>query len=500
MKRCASLAVLGPIAAAIGWGIVAPYIRAETPFPGAVESPPANSSWTPSWVPRDVVSPSPIPRLAQREQRPATPPTEARDAKSQVSEPSSPAASTSVPAQGETTGGALALADLEQMALECNPTLVQAAMQIRAAQGECVQEGLYPNPKVAYIGDEIGSGGSAGFQGFFVTQEIVTAGKRRLGQSVAGHDAEAAQQAWEVQRRRVLNDVRAAYYDALLAQRTIEISEQLQRISEEGLETTEKLRKAQEVSEANVLEAQIESDTARLDVMTARNRYWAVWRRLAAVVGRPEMEPVRLAGSPEEVPPPLQWEVIFAQLLSQSPELSQARAAVEKARCEAARQYAERVPNFEVGAGARYDTGAREMVADVSVSVPIPIFNRNQGNILKAQAELVAAQNEVRRVELDLHDRLASVFEHYVNSRQRVDAYLERILPKARKSLDLIGTGYRQGEFDYLTLLTAQRTYFNAVLNYVKNLRDLHNHWVDLEGLLLRGGLQQVGQTAPPIE
>jgi cobalt-zinc-cadmium efflux system outer membrane protein len=158
-----------------------------------------------------------------------------------------------------------------------------------------------------------------------------------------------------------------------------------------------------------------------------------------------------------------------------------------------ARQCALRIPNFEIGTAVKQDTETGFTVADVELGVPLPVFNRNQGNILRAQADLTSARNEVRRVELKLRDRLAETYEQYVNARRRAETYAATILPNAQKSLDLTIAGYREGEFAYLTMLTAQRTYYDATLKYLSSLDALWRQSVELEGMLLRGGLQGAG-------
>ena len=100
------------------------------------------------------------------------------------------------------------LAEMERIAMANNPTLTQATMRVQALQGKQVQVGLYPNPVVGYIGDEMGNEGTAGQQGGFVRQEIVTAGKLRLDRAVAGHEISQAEFALQSQLCRVLNDVR----------------------------------------------------------------------------------------------------------------------------------------------------------------------------------------------------------------------------------------------------------------------------------------------------
>lgn len=396
------------------------------------------------------------------------------------------------PTVGDQTasGAPLTLAELEEIALCSNPTLDQARMAVRAAEGRYVQSGLYPNPVIGYIGDEIGDEGHAGFQGGRVSQEIVTHGKRRLGQWAAGHAVQAAHSAWDAQRLRVLNGVRAGYYEVLMAQKTLDVNRQLVRIGDEGVEVAKKLEKAMEASRADVLQAQIEAETARLGLDEAENRQEAAWRRLAAVLGCPDMEIRPLAGHPDADLPQLGWDEVLGRVTGQSPELAEARAKVKEARCEVARQCALRKPNVEVEAGVRQDNASGYTVADVGVSMPLPIFDRNQGNIIRAQADLVSAEREVRRVELALRERLAARFEKYANARQQVDTYANTILPHARESLELISTGYREGEFGYLTLLTSQRTFFNVSLEYLAALGELWDSSVQLEGMLLSGGLE----------
>lgn len=110
----------------------------------------------------------------------------------------------------ESLTAALTLDDLEEIALESNPTSVQARMAVQAARGGYIQAGLYPNPAIGYAGDDMGIEGTSGQQGAVFSQEIVTSRKLRLGRTVASHEIQEARHAWEAQRRRVLNDVRGA--------------------------------------------------------------------------------------------------------------------------------------------------------------------------------------------------------------------------------------------------------------------------------------------------
>lgn len=404
--------------------------------------------------------------------------------------PVSQAKSIPSPAGESRPAAGLTLAELEQMAERCNPTLAQAAARVQAARGQCLQVGLYPNPVVGYLGSEIGNEGRAGQQGGFIGQEVVTAGKLQLNRAIASQEVRQAEYVWAAQRMRVLTDVRRGFYEVLVAQRTMELAEQLVGIGERGVKTAEELMKAKEVARADVLQARIEADSARILLEKARNRYAGAWRNLATVVGDPALQPTALAGNLQDGMVLLTWDDMLNRLLTESPQLAGAQAGVARAQAALSRECAGRVPNVDLQAGVQYDNATRDTFATVQVGVPMPIYNRNQGNIAKAQAELAAAQHEVRRVRLALEQRLAAVFEQYATAHQQVERYTRDIMPNAEESLKLVSAGYRQGEFSYLTLLTAQRTYFQTNLAYLDALRDLRSATTSLEGNLLSDSLQ----------
>jgi cobalt-zinc-cadmium efflux system outer membrane protein len=163
---------------------------------------------------------------------------------------------------------------------------------------------------------------------------------------------------------------------------------------------------------------------------------------------------------------------------------------VARAHATVERECAQRVPNIDLQTAVQYDNATKYTWATVQAGVPMPLFNRNQGNIRRAEAELMAAKSEVQRVELDLQQRLAAVFEQYTTARYQVEKYSRDILPIAQSSLDLANKGYQQGEYNYLFLLTSQRTYFQTNLVYVDALRELRNASTAIEGNLLSGSLQ----------
>jgi len=387
---------------------------------------------------------------------------------------------------------AFTLDDLESMAMGNNPTLAQAAARVRAQRGNWVQQGLYPNPRLSYVGDEIGDENASGFQGFKVAQEIVTRHKLGLAQNVASNQVLQAEQEYAAQEFRVRNDVKLRFYDVLLAQRTLDLSQELERISLTNARAAQHLFEAAEVGRNDVLQAQIEADNNQLQTIKSRITEDAAWKRLAIVTGVPDMQPRPLAGDLRSDIPSVTWEDAWTHLSSSSPELSAAQAKVGAARWAVQRASADRCPNWEVEGGYSHDNATGFDTGAISVMMPIPIFNRNQGAIRQSQAELSAAEAEVERVSLDLRNRLADTYQRYAIARQMVDRYEQSILPNAKKSVELSGELYTATQISYPALLLSQRTYLQTQMSYLDALRELRTTSVLLEGLLLSDSLPGV--------
>ena len=345
-----------------------------------------------------------------------------------------------------------------------------------------------------YKGDEMGDSNTSGFQGFSVAQEIVTTGKLGLAQNVASQQIAQAEQEFAAQEMRVQNDVKLRFYDVLLAQRALELNSELERISRAAAETADNLFKANQVGRVDVLQARVEADTIELQSVKARNAQQSAWRRLAVVVGLPDMEPRRLAGDLRQGIANFTWEESWARLATGSPELAAAQAKLSAARFAVQKARADRFQNWDVEGSYSHDNSTGFDTGGISVVMPLPLFNRNQGGISQAQAELNAAQAEVDRVALDLRNRLALTFERYGNAREMSQRYERNILPNAKESIEVTNRLYQAGETNFPALLLAQRVYLQTQVSYLEALRELRETSVLLEGQLLSDSLPGTGK------
>ncbi len=413
------------------------------------------------------------------------------------------------PQEQASTPTGLTLGELEQMALSNNPTLAQAAAEIRAATGRKLQSGLYPNPTVGYQGEQIRGGSQGGGeQGFFVSQDIVLGGKLGLNRRVLEQETKQAEAEAEEQRLRVVNGVRMFYYQALAAQEMVDLRHKLSKLAEDAVQTSHQLGNVGQADQPDVLQAEVEGEQAELAVVAAEQNQVRAWRALAATVGKPQMPLTHLAGSLEDLPEdrPDQW---LQAILQESPAVKIAALGVVKAEASLARAKREPIPDLQLRGGLQQN---RELDATTNrpiglqgfaeVGVQIPIFNRNQGNVQASRAGVERAQREVQRVQLVLRERAATLLQNYVTSRSTVERYRNHMIPRARKAYELYLKSYGGMAAAYPQVLISQRTLFQLQTDYIVALENLWGNSIALKGFLLTDGLEapsRAGEMDQPV-
>lgn len=443
---------------------------------------------------------APVASVARVLQEPAQPPVPtinpaplAEPAPLAVLEPAVQADQTVAPqdATGQVVSGGLSLAELESLAFANNPAISKAAARVEAARGNQLQVGLRPNPVVGYEGQQLGSGGLAEQQGIGLGQEIVRGGKLQLNRAVATQEVLRAEQGLAIEQLKVQTDVRVAFFNVLLAEERLLLAEKLVELSRQGATAVETLLRIKEANRADVLQSQLEVENAGIVLQAAENRLGAARSELSAVVGDPGLAQATFVGNAFAAPKELAWELVLDTLRGASPEVAAALAEVCRARFAVERALVEPIPNVTIqglvnvidnGIGGKPDGG-------LAVSIPLPVNNRNQGAIRQTRNELIAAERAVEQLELDLKNRLATVYERFANAKFQVERYRATILPAAAETLEVSRKLYEAGESNYLALLTAQRSYFQVNLAYLESVLALRTSESEIDGYLLSGSL-----------
>ncbi len=405
------------------------------------------------------------------------------------SKDSSAANNTVLPHDKRNMTDPLTLELLENLAKRNNPTLVQARAQIEGERAKALQAGLYPNPRIGYIGEQIGVNGTIGeFQGGFVRQEIVTAGKLQLSREKYRARASAAEFQALAQEYRVINEVRIRYYRTLGAQKRLDVQLELFETAKDALLTVQEMVNVGQANQADLQQAKILLEDQRLKVRMAENDLDLEWEWLMAVVGKSQPRHTlkgKLEGQPKEV----KWESALRRLLADSPELGLVRAVLKEDEITVKREKMEPIPNLVLSgsAGRNYET--RNVVFGVGASIELPIFDWNQGTIRQAQADLKRQQAEVRITELRLRRSLASQFQRHRSIRQQVTTYTEFILPEARERYATRLRSYEENRENWQSVLEAQKDFFRRRLIHIDQFVALRETQVMIDGLLLVDGL-----------
>lgn len=382
------------------------------------------------------------------------------------------------------------LAELETLALQNNPTIRAAEALVVQQQGLLRQLTRYPNPSAGWVQSTPSRRSEGATAGAFLSQDIVTAGKLRVAGAAERVEIEWRCIQLKAQIDRVVNDVRIRYYETLGAQQAVHTAVELERLAAEDVKVLSQLLTAKQASRPDVLQAEIHLSAVRASLQDARLRHEAAWRQLANLVGDPKLPLATLPNEGENDVPQLDWEGSWQRLLAESPLLRAQAAQVREAEIEVELQKRLVIPNLNVQTVIQRDYVRNFNEVSTLLSAQLPLFNRNQGNILNAEGTLRLQQQEYQRLQLALGDQLASSFQQYASARNQVD-HLREILPLTEENIRLTTQAFRTGQagFDFMRVRDAEQLYYQTRTSYIDALTAVRKVAIEIAGLQLTGGL-----------
>ncbi|MEZ6060490.1 MAG: TolC family protein [Planctomycetaceae bacterium] len=385
-------------------------------------------------------------------------------------------------------GERVTLAWLQQTGLENSPVIRQAAADVEQARGQAIQLGLYPNPTVGYEGDTIGTGRTAGYNGLFFSQEFVTADKLVLARNSAMMEMQATEAELRKARVTLATNIRQGYFQALVAQEKVVFSRAIARLSDEVFQAQIDLVSAGEAAAYEPLQLRVFAVQSRNNVIQAQNELEAAWRRLAAAIGMPHLPRRSVAGSVQLRIPAVDYDQAAAVMLARHTDLAAARWRISGANCNLRLQQVTPIPNVTLYAAFQHDdtTPLSDYSTNVQLSVPVPLFDRNQGNIASAHGQLVRANNDLTDQQNKLMSRLAEIHARRSSAVVIAESYRTDLLPDQVRVYRGVYDRYRlNGESaDFSQLVIAQQTLSQAVTSYLDALSQLWNATVDMAEVL----------------
>lgn len=340
-----------------------------------------------------------------------------------------------------------------------NPDFAAIGREIGIAEGERRQAGLIPNPELSWEVEDTRRDTST--TTVTLSQALELGGKRGARIEVAEAGQAVARLELERQRNSLRADVIQAFHAALRAQTALELAQQSQTLTERGLRVVEGRVRAGQSSPVEATRAQVQLAQAEAAVRRARTERTVANQALARLTGSAEARFDRLDASSLSPGPAPKAERLLATV-EQTAEWRLAAAQIERGDASLGSEKAQRIPNLTVSLGSQYSREERERVNVVGLSMPLPLFDRNQGNVLAAARRADQARDLRNAVELRLRSETRSALEQWGTAMGEVQAYDRTILPAAQQAVDTATRGFEMGKFAFLDVLDAQRTLIEA--------------------------------------
>ncbi len=410
------------------------------------------------------------------------------------------------PPQLGPAGLPLTLSDLQRLALANSPLIKQAAANIEAARGAAIQAGLPPNPVIAFENDTIGTTGGGGYQGGYIEQKIITWGKLQLSRAVSAMDLRNAELALRKAETDLSKNVRGGYFAVLVAHEGVRVNRALVRFTDEvyRLQVVGQLRPGQAAPYEPAYLRSL-AYQARANLIQSRNRYASAWKQLAANLGLPGLPLTQLAGRIDMPIPAYDHKDVLARVLANHTDMRTALNTYHQAILSVKLAKAQPLPDPTVHVLVQQDrTGPPfEISPSVTVSFPIPVWDRNQGGIMQAQGKLANANEEPHRVRSALTAALADAFERYENGRMLLAIYRDRLLPDQVRVYRGVYDRYQRGELGGVNVgdvVVAQQNLAGSIGSYLTTLGQMWQAVVDVTDLLQTDDMFQFnGQSVPTV-
>lgn len=364
-------------------------------------------------------------------------------------------------------GQGLSLPDALAAAFANNPELAAAGRERGIAEGERRQAGLIPNPELSWEVEDTRRDTST--TTVTLSQALELGGKRGARIAVASSGQAIAELDLQRQRNGLRADVVQAFHAALRAQTAVDLAQQSQALTGRGLKVAQGRVSAGQASPVEATRAQVQLAQAQAELRRAESQRTVAFQALARLTGSPQASfgHVQAAElSPGAAP---SAEALLAHL-EQTAEWRLAAAQIERGDASLGSEKAQRIPNLTVSLGSQYSREDRERVNVVGLSMPLPLFDRNQGNVLAAARRADQARDLRNAVELRLRSETRSAVSQWRTALQDVEAYDRTILPSAQQAVDTATRGFEMGKFAFLDVLDAQRTLIDARALYLDAL------------------------------
>lgn len=384
--------------------------------------------------------------------------------------------------------GQLTLRDAMAAALLRNPELARYGYDVRAAEARIVQAGLWPNPELQLeVENFAGSGALEGVDGAEVTlalsQTFPLGGDIERRQELARQQGRLVGWDYEAARIALLAEVAGRYADVLAAQRQIDLAQESLELTEQVAESIGRRVEAGDAPAVERTRAAVPVATAKIKLRRAQRSLETARVQLALTWGSSSPSFVAVSGDLDRMAdlPALKD---ISSLISQNPDVARWVTEIASRQAELELARAEAVPDLTAGLGFRWFNESDDAALVAGASIPLPVFDRRQGDILAARFGIASAKNQQRAVQLRLEASLATAYARLANAYEEAVALRDNAIPPATEAYQDIRQAFDQGNIGFLDVLDAERTLVELRQQYLDALAEYHGAVAELEGLI----------------
>ncbi|MFG1344341.1 TolC family protein [Xanthobacter autotrophicus DSM 431] len=385
------------------------------------------------------------------------------------------------------TARPLTLTSALASALAANPRLTAAERDIGMAAGRHTQAGALPNPNLSLeVDNAAGSGSYQGLdlaeQTIQISQLVELGGKREARMAAAGAGVGVARWEREAIRLQVLAETASTFAAVLGAQQRAQILESQVAAIQRLAPLLQNRVQAGASSPAEISRARVAADFARVELDRARAALGTARRELALLMGLQEARFGRVTGNLVKVsaPPPLPR--LIKEALG-NPQLTRFTALRAQRQADLRSAQVKSVPDVTLGVGYRHYNETADSGMRFTLSMPIPLFDRNDGGISEANEQLLRAEAEEAIARSALISQLGRAHDGMKAAFDEITLLRGSTIPGARAAFEGVETGYSEGRYTLLELLDAQSTLTDATLRELDALVSFHTALATLEGL-----------------
>ena len=389
---------------------------------------------------------------------------------------SAPVAASSVFVEPELT-----LDQAVRLALNHNPELASARLEIQAMEGAKIQAGARPNPEIGVLVEDTRTATRTTTLQW--VQPIELGGKRAARLAAAARALDQANVGLQAKQAETRSAVTSAFFEVLGAQEQVRLVQASLELARNATSIADKRLQAGKVPPLELAKAKVAESGVRAELAQSNSELQLARQRLSAFWGQGKIAFSRVGGNAEALPD-MPLDQRLNELLSQAPSIRMAQLDVARRQALTDSERAKRVPDLTVTLGVKRANDLGRTQAVMGLSIPLPIMDSNQGNLLEALRREDQAREALTATTLKLQSDVSQSMEKLRLTREQVKLLRTEVLPTAQSAYDAAAKGYELGKFAFLEVLDAQRTLFQLRQQMLRSTAEAYSAAADLDRLL----------------